>query len=971
MKQKLNKGQKKKTMNNNIREIDSIIFGIYTSEEIMNMSVCKIDNPGKNGIGTVYDPRMGPINSLDTCQTCKNNANNCYGHFGHIEFNEPIVHPLFYKRVLNFLNCFCMNCYHLILQKDQILLSGLNKYKGETRFNKILEKLKKIDICCHPTGEINEEGENELCGKVKPKIKFITADNSFVLEYNENISKTSVVLTTLEIKKIFDNISLDEIELLGINSRLSHPSNFIISVLPVLPPSDRPYVQTDNKICDDDLTNQYIEIIKINNKLSNIPKVITNIKENYETKKQRYMASLRFRVLTTFNNSQSKAKHTTNGRPIKGIKERLTGKGGQIRSNVLGKRCDYTARTVIGPEPTLRLEELGIPHEIANILTVPVKVTSFNIIILQKMINEGKIKSLTKPDGKINIDLKRFRRGTRLLYGDIIYRGDSEIIVKNKKEIVQVGDRIKRNGKFLTNIKPSNRQYKISLGWTVHRPLQDNDYVLLNRQPTLHKASMMAMKIKIKPYKTLRMNLAITKPFNADFDGDEMNIHVPQSLEAQVELKYLSIVQSNLISHQSSKPNIAIVQDSLLGAYRMTKGNNKITKGQFFNIAMKLYCPPWSEYKSFSTDGMMSTEEIMDKIQHIRRILKEKGKRIQCFNGHGIISLFLPKDFIYEKRNDKNPDQPIVKIWRGVFYEGTLDKSIIGSAHNAIHSILNKEYGTETASHFIDSIQFVTNEYLLINGFTIGLKDCLISQHTNDNGITKEDEIRDAIQKCYIEAEFIKKSTSHPNIREIRINASLGKAKDIGLRIAKNTLRKDNNFLSTVNSGSKGDFFNIAQITGLLGQQNLKGRRIPLLLNNGRRSIPHYPFEKLEPEMEYESRGFIDRGFLRGLKPRQFFFHAMSGREGICDTAMGTATSGYMQRRIIKLTEDMKVQYDGSIRDIQGKIYQLSYGQLGFDSSCTVQVKNKQRICDISRIVTKLNTKHKLKIQKLQKRRRK
>jgi hypothetical protein len=189
--------------------------------------------------------------------------------------------------------------------------------------------------------------------------------------------------------------------------------------------------------------------------------------------------------------------------------------------------CDYTGRTVIGPDPTLRMGELGMPVAMAEILTIPVHVAAFNINILQKMVDDGLIKSLGKPDGETVIDLKRFRRGTRLMYGDIIQRsinGVTESIpVVDGRELVLEGDEIKRNGELLTKVKPANRSYKLILGWVVHRPLQNGDYVLLNRQPTLHKASMLAMKIKIQKHKTLRMNLAITKPFNADFDGDEMD----------------------------------------------------------------------------------------------------------------------------------------------------------------------------------------------------------------------------------------------------------------------------------------------------------------------------------------------------------------------------------------------------------------------------------------------------------------
>jgi DNA-directed RNA polymerase II subunit RPB1 len=175
------------------------------------------------------------------------------------------------------------------------------------------------------------------------------------------------------------------------------------------------------------------------------------------------------------------------------------------------------------------------------------------------------------------------------------------------------------------------------------------------------------------------------------------------------------------------------------------------------------------------------------------------------------------------------------------------------------------------------------------------------------------------------------------------------------MKIAKDSMSSNNNLLSTVLSGSKGDFFNIAQLTGLLGQQNLLGKRVQPTLNNGKRTLPHYPFGKLDKEVEYESRGFVRHSFIEGLNPQEFFFHAMSGREGICDTAMGTAKSGYIQRRIIKVCEDIQVTYDGSVRDATDKIYQLSYGDNGMDPCQTVKVNGIQQSCDISRMVDRLN----------------
>ena len=171
----------------------------------------------------------------------------------------------------------------------------------------------------------------------------------------------------------------------------------------------------------------------------------------------------------------------------------------------------------------------------------------------------------------------------------------------------------------------------------------------------------------------------------------------------------------------------------------------------------------------------------------------------------------------------------------------------------------------------------------MISGFSVGLKDCMVQ------GEEKVQEIKDVIEKCYIEAENIKANTVNPNIREIRITGCLSKAKDIGLKIAKDALDPTNNFLYTVKSGSKADFFNVAQITGLLGQQNVSGQRVMPTLNNGQRTLPHYQFDGLTKRDEYESRGFIDSSFIKGLNPKQYYFHSMSGRESTCDTAMNTA----------------------------------------------------------------------------------
>jgi DNA-directed RNA polymerase beta' subunit len=645
---------------------------------------------------------------------------------------------------------------------------------------------------------------------------------------------------------------------------------------------------------------------------------------------------------TITRNSQGKAKHTTNSRPIKGLKERMTGKEGQMRGNLLGKRCEQTGRTVIGPDPTLKLNELIVPQDMAEILTVPIKVSELNYDKMVRVVLEGKANYLLR-NGKSRITLRHAlkHRGTPLLKGDEIIRLNGQIEkVLTGMEIIRDGDGVRRGGKMLIDlVYPQPEKYMPNIGDIVEQKLHDGCVVILNRQPTLHKASMQAMTVIIKPFKTLRMNLSIMKGFNGDFDGDEMNIHNIASREAQVELLNLSTPIHNMISAQSSKPNLAIVQDSLLGAYRLTKGIRRIEKHIFLNIIMKLSFP---------------IDELFVRLAHIRAITKKFGKKGGCFTGKGLFSLILPVSLNYEKHNNADLDEPTVRIHRGVIYEGAFDKTILGAAHNSLIQIIYKEYSPHMAATFIDNVQFMTNNWLLQTGFSVGLGDCVI---TDPNQVVETENV---IQKSYMEAEAIKTTTNHAGIRELRVMAALNKAKDIGLKIAKDNLAKDNDFLSTVRSGSKGDFFNITQISGLLGQQNLLGQRVPPVLNHQKRTLPHYPFETVSLEMEYESRGFISSSFIKGLNPRQFFFHAMSGREGVCDTAMGTSRTGYIQRKITKLTEDIHIQYDGTVRDTTGRVYQMSYGEDGLDPIQTVKAKNTGEVCDVGRLVNKLNMQYEL-----------
>lgn len=568
-----------------IKEVEKIIFGIFSPKEIVDMSVCKVDNTKLTGPNSVYDERMG--GSADNnipCVTCGMNPKECPGHFGHIEFNEYIINPLFYKQVVAFLRCCCTQCNRLLITEDQVAISGLIRFKHETRFKKIMEKLENVDICCH-------------CGSPQPKITYAPVDNTISKVYKEKVlveeeldidndeddddtpkkkpakkkdAKISIVLSVDEIKKSLDAMPDEDIILCGFDPDRMHPRNLIMSVFPVIPPCARPFVLADGNVCDDDLTNQLLEIIKANIILKPDDDAIPD--EKRATKRQKAYQSLKFRVLTFFNNSQGKAKHPTNGRPIKGLKERMTGKEGQIRNNLMGKRVEFSGRTVIGPDPTLEFGEMGMPDAIAAELTIPEHVTSFNKEILTKLVNDGKANFIMKNGGDTRINLKyaMWRKGTELMYGDVVIRKSSddktsEIKVENGNVTLTPGDCVRRNGKILKPLQsgdviirnderlpngpdvvlrfgdkierdgkkismssvltyPSKKRIHLNIGDQVHRHLRDGDTVLLNRQPTLHKGSMLGMKIKVLMGKTFRMNLATTKTFNADFDGDEIDL---------------------------------------------------------------------------------------------------------------------------------------------------------------------------------------------------------------------------------------------------------------------------------------------------------------------------------------------------------------------------------------------------------------------------------------------------------------
>lgn len=830
-----------------LRDLDFIQFGLYSPEEILEQSVCEVSHLKLTGTNSVYDERMGVLEPGKRCETCHLDSKACVGHFGHISLNINILHPLFHKMALSILKCVCYKCSRVLLTSSQLELIGVFRFHRSARFHKIMERMDRVDYCAH-------------CETIQPRYVFSSQDRFIYMVFKIDGESSRIQMSENEILKIFQNVLESDVRVLGFDPVHFQPKNLILTVLPVLPPVARPYIVADNITCDDDLTVQYLEIVKTNHHIGNL--TVNDVK------RQKCVHALKFKIKSLFDNSGDRQR-VSNGRPLKGIKKRLTGKEGIIRNNLMGKRVDKSARTVIGPDPTLEIDEIAIPPEIADILSYSMKVNRHNLEAVRRMIEEGQANFLLRDDGNIRINLKyaTTRQGTRLHFGDVLLKKNGKwVMIQSERDLflLEEGDKLFRNGEAVVNIQHNTRRpVEIRIGDVVERKLRDGDVLLLNRQPTLHRGSMIAQRVRIRPGKTIRLNLAITSSFNADFDGDEMNLHCPASVETEAELRELSSVHQNLISNQSSKANIIIVQDALLGAFLMTrKTQSRLTRSDFFQIATVL---PESRLRHLS-----------HKMKIYRQFLKLPDDH---YDGRMLFSLILPNNFFYRNMNQADSDEPEVIIRQGILLHGAIKKTNLGANHRSLVTVLFQEYGEEVCGGFLNDVQFLANRYLLKVGFSIGVSDCVV---------TKKDEIQTTISRSFMKAKSIEEHTRDERIREVYVLYALSGARDTGMAIAKNALRPENRFLSTVVSGAKGDYFNIAQITGLLGQQNLNGKRIMPQISNNRRTLPHYPIqaEHYTDDMKYESAGFIRSSFVQGLSPREFFFHAMTGREGITDTAM-------------------------------------------------------------------------------------
>jgi len=829
-------------------KVGSIKFRILSPQVIEAMSVVKVVNPelydadGYPIDGGLMDLRMGVINPGMRCRTCGERVKECPGHFGFVKLARPSIHVKYVPWIYRLLKITCRDCGRVMLSDEEI-----DKLKAELKTDKPLELL----FVARKMGSPKTASNRKKCPHCSVKKKQIRLNKPYT--FYEGKKK----LTPIDIREWLERVSDEDLMLSGFNPLAGRPEWMILTLVPVPPVTVRPSITLESGTkSEDDLTHKLGDLVRANQRLyenlsAGAPEII--IDDLWDL--------LQYHVTTFFDNNISQippARHRS-GRPLKTLSARIKSKQGRFRKNLAGKRVDFSARSVISPDPFIKINEVGIPKLMALELTIPERVNEWNVNWLKTFIKNGSVKYpganyVITPDGK------------------------RKKITPESQEVI------------LEELEP---------GYVVERHLINGDPVLFNRQPSLHRMSMMVHKTRILDNKTLRLNLCVCPPYNADFDGDEMNLHVPQSPEARAESRMLLDVTKHLVTPRYGLPLIGLINDHILGAYLLTQDDVRLSREEAMNLLMI---------------AGVSTE------------LKSKE-----VTGRELFSFLLPKDFDFEL---KTSDGNHVQIKKGKLVSGYINKKCVGAGDGLLLQHLIRSYGPKVAADFINKATILFIMYLQSVGVTIAPSDSDLPVE----GVKKIKSTLDYYKgkvRALIEDYRAGKIMAYPGktkreTLEFKILASLSKARNKCTHIVQDHLN-DNGTVLIAESGARGKLLNLSMVAACIGQMALRGKRI--IKGYYERALPHFD----RNDLSAEPHGFSSHGYKAGLNVYEFFFHSIAGRNSLMDTSMRTPKSGYLQRRLINALQDIKVGFDGTVRDSNDHIIQFKYGEDGVDVSKTIK----------------------------------
>lgn len=793
------------------KQVKMLSFSLLSPEQIKRLSTAKIVTPELYDIdgfpvdGGLMDLRLGAIDPGVRCRTCGKRVKECPGHSGSIELARPVLHIKYIQLIEHCLRSYCLTCGKLTLSDEK-----QKTYSPGER----AKKARDAKRCPH-------------CNEALERVK-LEKPSTFMVGKRR--------LSPIEVRDRI--VKIPDVELIktGINPKTVRPEWAVIALLLVPSVTVRPSITLESgERSEDDLTHKLSDIIRANQRLwenlnAGAPEVI--IEDLWDL--------LQYHITTFFDNNISRippARHRS-GQPLKTITERIKGKEGRIRANLAGKRVNYSARTVISPDPYLKINEIGVPFEIAKVITVAESVTTANMEYMKQIV----------------------RQGDKYPGANYIIRTDG----KRKRITEELKEEI------CAELQP---------GYKVERHLRDGDVVLFNRHPTLHKQGLMAHYVRVLPDRTFKLHPASAQPYNADFDGDEMNLHSPQTEEAQSEARVLLDINQNIISLKNNMNLVGTIRDAITGAHLLVKG----------------------ELDKSEADQLLYCTGIVNAV---------KKRKIP---GSEVFAQVIPKN-------------SSIKVPHTI-----TSQTSFGAEDGEMIKILDKEFGRDIAIDAMNKAFMLGTQYLTRRGFSLSLQDLNVSDEIK--ALTaKVLERADGKTKEVLE-EYNSGKLEHlpgktlEETREIKILQVLNEVRTEVGALVKEKFPVDSNVSKMINSGAAGSLLNVTQIGCCVGQQALWGKRISFGYTG--RTLSFFKRGDLAPE----ARGFIRSSFFKGLHPTEFFFGAITGRDSLMDTALRTPKSGYLYRRLIYALQDLKVEYDGTVRDASEHIVQFQYGDDGKDVS--------------------------------------
>ena len=904
--------------------ITGLQFGALSDAEIVAQSETEVftrnlydlehgRRPVEHG---ALDTHMGVSANTAECQTCHGNLATCHGHFGHIKLALPVFHVGYFKATIQVLQTICKSCSSVLLESslkekfiNDLRRPGIDNLRRMRLLKKIQDQAKKQRRCLK-CGSLNGVVKKAAAGGGPAALKILHDtfryigkkgaaekeqwDDDFdrLFDDNPDLEKFGKRcfddLNPLKVLNLFKQITPEDCELLGMDpSRGGRPEMYIWRYLPAPPVCIRPSVIMADASNEDDLTVKLTEIVWTSSMIrAGIQKGISinSLMEQWDYLQLAVGVYINSDIASP---SMLQSGASKSAKPIRGFCQRLKGKQGRFRGNLSGKRVDFSGRTVISPDPNLRIDEVAVPELVAKVLTYPEKCTRYNRKKLQKLIING-------PEQHPG--------------ANYLQKNDEEL-----KRNLRYGDR----QKLAKNL---------NIGDVVERHIEDGDIVLFNRQPSLHRLSILSHFAKIRPWRTFRLNECVCTPYNADFDGDEMNLHVPQTEEARAEAMNLMGVKNNLLTPKSGEPIIAATQDFITGSYLISK------KDSFFDKATL------TQMLASMCDGILDFDLPPPAI--FKPVYMWTGKQIFSLlikpnkDSNVLINLDAKcKTFVPPPKgqpNEMSPNDGFVIVRNSQILCGVMDKSLLGDGkkHSVFYTIL-RDYGAIEAATAMNRMAKMCARFMGNRGFSIGISDVTPK---DDLKAKKEQLVEIAYAKCDELIELYKtgKLETQPGCDEeqtleAKIGGFLSKVREEVGEVCIRELERSNAPLIMATCGSKGSTLNVSQMVAVVGQQIISGNRVPDGFQD--RSLPHFLKNSKTPQ----SKGFVRNSFFSGLNPPEFLFHAISGREGLVDTAVKTAETGYMSRRLMKSLEDFSASYDDTVRNSSNGVVQFIYGGDGLD----------------------------------------